>query len=55
MNKLLHIIGIHDWEYRNPYDRTCLMCHKHQQAFCNMWDLYREYNEWRYTWWEDVE
>ena len=43
---------MHKWKYRNPYDRTCELCGENQQAVCMAWDLWRTYNEWKYTWWE---
>jgi hypothetical protein len=45
---------MHKWKYRNPYDRTCELCDRHEQAFTHAWDLWRVYNEWKYTWWEEI-
>jgi len=45
---------MHKWKYRNPYDRTCELCDRHEQAFTHAWDLWRVYNEWKYTWWEEM-
>ena len=36
MKKLLWIIfGRHKWTYRNPYDRTCSVCGKHEIVYCS--------------------
>lgn len=52
MWKLLHRLGIHRWIYRNPYDRACRICSKHQQEFAYVFEgenpLYKR------GWWEDV-
>ncbi len=45
----------HRWEYRNPYDRTCKICGRHEQEECwadeyarygmrarGTWEVYRE-------------
>ena len=37
----------HRWTYRNPYDRTCKKCGKHQ-------NMYEYYNNPRCTQWEDM-
>lgn len=30
MRKFLHFFGFHWWEYRNPFDRTCRVCKRHE-------------------------
>jgi hypothetical protein len=45
----------HRWKYRNPYDRTCKICGRHEQEECwadeyarygmrarGIWEVYRE-------------
>ena len=36
----------HRWKYRNPYDRTCKVCNRHEVSHC--WDL----KSWNRSWWE---
>ena len=31
----------HDWEYRNPADRTCKICGQHEMEECWAWDYQR--------------
>lgn len=38
-------LGMHEWEYRNPYDRTCEVCGRHEVQYCWSWD-------WGGGWWE---
>jgi hypothetical protein len=38
-------LGLHEWKYRNPFDRTCNVCGRHEVAFSWAWD-------WSRTWWE---
>lgn len=34
MRRLLHyLFGVHDWRYRNPYDRTCEICHRWESEY----------------------
>ena len=48
---------IHDWQYRNPYDRTCKICGRNEQEECwgddyeshglnapGSWEVYRNGN-----------
>lgn len=38
MNWLRQIIRwLHDWDYRNPFDRTCRICHRHETKWCHPW------------------
>ena len=27
--------SLHVWEYRNPFDRTCSVCGRHEVKYCN--------------------
>lgn len=36
----------HRWEYRNPYDRTCAICGRHEVSHC------RGMETWNIAWWE---
>lgn len=38
----------HRWEYRNPFDRRCTVCGKHQVKHCWPCDYLRD-------WWETWE
>lgn len=55
--KLLELWGSwpHRWKYRNPYDRTCKICGRHEQEECwadeyarygmrarGIWEVYNE-------------
>ena len=42
---LWRIFGGHQWEYRNPYDRTCKTCGRLEVAHC--WP-----DQWNSQWWE---
>jgi len=42
------IMLFHQWEYRNPYDRTCKICGRHEVEHC--WGM--SYFEWNSGWWE---
>lgn len=46
MKKALHVFK-HFWRYRNPANRTCTFCGKHQIQFARSWDMSR-------GWWEDM-
>lgn len=37
-------LGLHHWRYRNPYDRTCKVCGRHEVSHCSV--------SWRNAWWE---
>lgn len=37
--------GLHAWEYRNPYDRTCVKCGRKKVAYSRPWSMDR-------WWWE---
>lgn len=37
MNWLRKLLGLHVWRYRNPYDRTCSVCGRHEVAHCWAW------------------
>lgn len=53
---LLYLFGLlvddkHEWEYRNPHDRTCKCCGQHEEEECYVedgrlvgpsnWEVYR--------------
>jgi hypothetical protein len=44
------LLGLHQWKYRNPYDRTCKVCDRHEVAFSYdwsgpfWWEVYSEGN-----------
>ena len=40
-------LGVHYWKYRNPYDRVCQICDKHQSWYMFTWINKR-------GWWEDM-
>lgn len=43
---VLHRLTVrHKWEYRNPYDRTCKVCGRHEVSHC--WA-----GSWGSSWWE---
>ena len=45
-SKLLSfLLSPHKWEYRNPYDRTCSVCGRHEVSHCYS-------GEWSRSWWE---
>ena len=47
LKKLLWIFfGGHSWKYRNPYDRTCQVCGKHEVSHCS------DIENWSRAWWE---
>lgn len=49
----LHKHGFHFWVYRNPANRTCEICGKHQEQYVMAY----EDTNWmssRYSWWEDM-
>lgn len=47
-------LGLHQWEYRNPYDRTCTVCNRHEVNHCTpggnvltkpgWWEVFRDGN-----------
>ena len=41
----------HKWSYRNPANRTCLVCGRHEEQMCNSWDFARKGLAAR-SWWE---
>lgn len=53
---ILFIVGIswfafflmhgHSWHYRNPFDRTCKKCGRHEVSHC--WSM----STWNKAWWE---
>lgn len=43
---LRRTLGMHEWEYHNPYDRTCKVCGRHEVEHC------RSLDTWAYGWWE---
>lgn len=49
---LLHKLGIHKWSYRNPFDRTCDICQKHQQEYARVFEGENPF--YKQGWWEDV-
>lgn len=39
--------GRHKWEYRNPYDRTCAICGRHEVQYCADWrDVFDRFKGW---------
>ena len=36
-----NVLGLHTWSYRNPFDRTCTVCKRHEVNHCmaggNIW------------------
>ena len=49
---LWRIFGRHQWEYRNPYDRTCKTCGRLEVAHCwpdqrhhHWWEVFRDGDE----------
>lgn len=40
------VFGRHKWAYRNPYDRTCKMCGRHEVSHC------ADLDSWNRAWWE---
>lgn len=47
LRKLLwKVFGRHEWNYRNPYDRTFSVCGLREVSHC--WDLV----SWGEAWWE---
>lgn len=41
-------LPVHDYRYRNPYDRTCRNCRRTENEYC--WDMSEFYS--RNAWWE---
>lgn len=44
-------LPMHDYRYRNPYDRTCTKCGQHEQSFC--WDM-ADFHRPGASWWEEM-
>lgn len=42
--KIAKKFGWHSWRYRNPYDRTCDVCGRHEVEHC--YDLTDKYGFW---------
>lgn len=40
----------HRWQYRNPYDRTCLICGRHEVNYT--WTIYPTNPMTQRGWWE---
>lgn len=40
------VINGHSWDYRNPFDRTCKKCGRHEVSHC--WSM----STWNKAWWE---
>lgn len=34
LNWLRKLLGLHVWRYRNPYDRTCVLCGRNEVEHC---------------------
>lgn len=34
------------WIYRNPAVRTCSFCNRHEEMWCNGWDLWKPGKGW---------
>ncbi len=43
---LLSLANRHTWEYRNPFDRVCTKCGRHENAYQYSWG--------GRSWWEEV-
>lgn len=52
MKKFFHKFGIHFWVYRNPADRRCEVCGKHQQEWISIFEGENPFV--KRGWWEDL-
>lgn len=52
--RLLSKLGfpVHDFRYRNPYNRTCTKCSQHQNYYCWAWN-WGKTND--HGWWEIMD